>query len=81
MDKELWELINASEEQITDLLTFNKLIDTALDRIENEDEDGAMNTLIGLKQYILHSQSLMDLNVRKLWKKLQTQNTQEKHDK
>jgi hypothetical protein len=75
MDKELWELINASEEQITDLLTFNKLIDTALDRIENEDEDGAMNTLIGLKQYILHSQSLMDLNVRKLWKKLQTQNT------
>jgi hypothetical protein len=81
MDKELWELINASEEQITDLLTFNKLIDTALDRIENEDDDGAMNTLIGLKQYILHSQSLMDLNVRKLWKKLQTQNTQEKHDK
>ena len=75
MDKELWELINASEEQITDLLTFNKLIDTALDRIENEDDDGAMNTLIGLKQYILHSQSLMDLNVRKLWKKLQTQNT------
>jgi len=75
MDKELWELINASEEQIADLLTFNKLVDTALDCIENEDEDGAMNTLIGLKQYILHSQSLMDLNVRKLWKKLQTQNT------
>ncbi len=75
MDEELWELVNASEEQIADFFMFNKLIDAALICIENEDEDGAMNTLIGLKQYILHSQSLMDLNVKKLWKKLQTQNT------
>lgn len=62
-----WKALNKIEESMSDLIVFSRLLDMALDSLDNSNEDEVMNALIAAKQYIGFFEKTFDRNFRSSW--------------
>jgi hypothetical protein len=66
---DIYDALQSMENEITDLCFMQNLISLASSKLEEEDEDGVMNSLITLKDYLDFSVEKMDAllkNIREL---------------
>jgi len=68
MKKEIHSKLDKLDQEVLLLSTkINDVIDCALQRVEDGDEDGTMNTLIGLKTYVTFTENKIYDVVKELW--------------
>jgi hypothetical protein len=66
---ELWKVLNRLDEEIGDIHVALKLLDACAEHITAEDQDSALNCLVGAKEYLLHLQGKLDVTFRDTWSK------------
>jgi AbrB family looped-hinge helix DNA binding protein len=69
MNKELWQLMNDLDDQISDLCVIKRILDSAAAGVESKKDDDVLNAIIGAQRFIDYLQDEMGANFKKIWNK------------
>lgn len=67
--KNLWAVMNRLDEEISDINVASKLLDACAEYISLSEQDRALNSLLGVKEYLTYLQLKLDYTFKEVWAK------------